>query len=93
MAANTRQGIVVNQPKTDVERSKVATTCVSSLHLSLPCIQDGIDNKVEAAYSGWPDRLYIIGADGKIAYKGQPGPRGFIVSDMTTKLSEMLDKK
>jgi hypothetical protein len=93
MPANTRQGIVVNQPKTDAERSKVAATCVSNLHLTLPCLQDGIDNKVESAYAGWPDRLYIVGVDGKIAYKGEPGPRGFVVSEMVAKLAGILDKK
>ena len=35
------------------------------------------DNKVNAAYSGWPDRLFVVGLDGKIAYKGGSGPGGF----------------
>jgi hypothetical protein len=28
-------------------------------------------------YMGWPDRLYLIGKDGRIAWKGDPGPAGF----------------
>jgi len=38
---------------------------------------DGMDNKVNTAYSGWPDRLFVVGHDGKIAYSGARGPRGF----------------
>lgn len=49
----------------------------AKLKISLPCLIDKIDNKVGEAYAGWPDRLYVIGKDGKIVYKGGPGPRGF----------------
>jgi type I thyroxine 5'-deiodinase len=43
----------------------------------VPTVIDREDNKVNAAYSGWPDRLYVVGKDGRIAYKGGPGPGGF----------------
>jgi type I thyroxine 5'-deiodinase len=43
----------------------------------MPVLVDREDNKVNAAYSGWPDRLFVVGVDGKIAYKGGPGPGGF----------------
>ena len=29
------------------------------------------------AYTGWPDRLYLIDANGRMAYKSMPGPFGF----------------
>jgi len=32
---------------------------------------------VNKAYSAHPDRLYLVGKDGKIAYAGAPGPQGF----------------
>jgi type I thyroxine 5'-deiodinase len=35
---------------------------------------DPIENKANAAWSGWPERLYIIDTEGKIACKGGPGP-------------------
>jgi hypothetical protein len=31
---------------------------------------------------GWPDRLYVIARDGRIAYKSDPGPFGFKPADM-----------
>ena len=63
--------------KEAAERAAHAGTCVASLKLSIPTVIDRDDNAVNAAYAGWPDRLYVVGADGKIAYKGGPGPAGF----------------
>jgi len=28
-------------------------------------------------YAGWPERLYVIGTNGKITYAGDMGPMGF----------------
>ena len=43
---------------------------------------DGIDNRVSEAYSGFPDRLYLIDTDGKVAYKGGRGPFGFVPQEL-----------
>jgi len=32
---------------------------------------------VEKAYTGWPDRLYLIDKEGRVAFKSAPGPFGF----------------
>jgi len=29
-----------------------------------------------------PDRLYLVGRDGRIAYRGAPGPFGFIATEL-----------
>ena len=36
-----------------------------------------MENSVNKAYSAQPDRLYLVGKDGTIAYAGEKGPRGF----------------
>jgi type I thyroxine 5'-deiodinase len=38
---------------------------------------DGMDDAVNRAYAAFPDRLYLVGRDGKIAFRGGPGPAGF----------------
>ena len=43
----------------------------------MPALIDSDDNIVNRAYAGWPDRLYVVGVDGKVAYKGGQGPFGF----------------
>jgi len=75
--ANKRDNILVYQPKSDEERHAVAGTCVLELGIKFPALVDGINNEVETAYTAHPDRLYVVGADGNLAYKGGPGPRGF----------------
>src|SRR5207244_2472104 len=80
MPANERQGIKINDPKTAQERTQVATSACSALHIKLPCVVDQMDDKVNKAYSAWPDRLYIVGVDGKIALAGGQGPSGFAPS-------------
>ena len=67
----------ITQTETLLERSQTAQTCSVSLHLSIPTVVDKEDNKVNAAYAGWPDRLAIVGVDGKLAYYGEKGPGGF----------------
>jgi Iodothyronine deiodinase len=67
----------VHEPRTDEERQAVASTCAVNLRLQMPAVVDGIDNAVASAYGGWPDRLYLIGRDGRIAFQGGEGPFGF----------------
>jgi len=45
----------------------------------MPALIDGVDDAVGVAYGGWPDRLYVIGKDGRVVYAGERGPGGFDV--------------
>jgi hypothetical protein len=74
---NRRSGVSVVDPTTDDERATVASACAASLRLQMPMAVDGVDNAVASAYGGWPDRLYLVGSDGRIAYQGGEGPFGF----------------
>lgn len=56
------------------ERSAVASQCVKDLDLPIPAVVDRLDDEVNQAYGGWPDRLYLVGKDGRIAYAGGRGP-------------------
>lgn len=67
----------LGQTNTTAERAERAKVCTATLNLHIPTLVDRDDNKVNQAYAGWPDRMYVIGVDGKIAYQGGPGPRGF----------------
>ncbi len=48
----------------------------------MPTLLDKTDNKVNRAYAAWPDRLYVVGTNGKIAYQGAQGPKGFKVKEV-----------
>ena len=47
------------------------------LALEMPALVDEMDNAVAVAYAGVPERLYLIGTDGRVAYKGGMGPMLF----------------
>lgn len=88
--ANERDGILFKQPTTLEERTEVADKMCEVLDLKLPAVIDGLDDAVNNAYSAWPDRLYLVGRDGTIAYKGGPGPSGFKPEELKTAIEKEL---
>ena len=74
---NREQGIAIDDPTTDSARADVAGVCAARLEIELPVLVDGVDDEVARAYGGWPDRLYLVAADGTVAYQGREGPDGF----------------
>ena len=94
MESNDRVGVAVLQPKTNSERTEAAAQCHGLLEMNMPVLVDGIDDRVGRAYSGMPDRLYVIDRDGKVAYKGGRGPFWFNPSEMEQSLiMTLLDEK
>lgn len=87
---NEVAGIRIKQPTSFEAREEVAQTCSTKLSLKFPVIVDTIDNKTNQDYAAHPDRLYVVDKDGKIAYKGKPGPRGFNVAEMAQALDRLL---
>ena len=77
IAENRRSSLAVRDPATDEERRAVASTCAVNLKLDMPMVVDRVDNAVASAYGGWPDRLYLVRRDGRIAFQGGEGPFGF----------------
>ena len=52
---------------------------------------DDIENTTESAYTAWPDRLYVIDVDGRVAFKSAPGPYGFHPDDVERTLRKLLN--
>ena len=77
VTANRRSGIRVHDPRTAEERQAVAESCALRMRLRIPVVVDGMDNELARQYGGWPDRLYLVGRNGGIAWQGGPGPFGF----------------
>jgi hypothetical protein len=90
LPVNERQGVVFANPKSDQERESVADACVRKLNIEIPALLDGVNNAAERAYTGWPDRLYVIGKDGRVVYKSAPGPFGFDAKGMEAALKGAL---
>ena len=87
---NRRSGVAVHEPTTVDERLAVASSCAAKLHVDMPTVVDGIDSAVASAYGGWPDRLYLVGADGRIAFQGGEGPFGFKPDELERALQRVV---
>lgn len=77
MQSNVKENVVFASPRNIGEREIVAGMCMRKLGIKFPALIDGFDNKAEQAYTGWPDRIYLIDKNGRVAYKSRPGPFGF----------------
>ncbi len=87
---NVKAGIFVASAKSEAERCATAETCVTKLSLQIPPVIDDIHNSTEIAYTGWPDRLYVIDRDGRVAYKSKPGPYGFKPEEVEQALKRLV---
>ena len=59
------------------ERCTTAQMLIDDKSLTLPCVIDGMDNKVNKSYHAWPDRVFLIRKDGRLAVAADRGPWGF----------------
>jgi type I thyroxine 5'-deiodinase len=87
---NQKDKISVASPRTLAERCAVEGTCATKLALRIPAVIDDLMNSTEEAYTAWPDRLYVIDREGRVAYKSRPGPFGFKPADMEVALKRVL---
>jgi len=90
MESNLKDKVVFASPRNEEERAFMAGACVRKLGIKFPAVLDGFDNTVEKAYTGWPDRLYLIDRDGRVAYKSRPGPFGFKPDELKAALEKIV---
>ena len=67
----------IKEHKTYADRCVVASLLKRDKKLTIHCLVDEIDNRVEKIYKGWPDRVFLIRKDGRLGVAGMRGPWGF----------------
>ena len=75
--SNIQEGVLFRQHQSYEEREGVAQSCSIDLNIGLPMLIEEMDNAIDEAYGAAPERLYLIGADGRVAYHGGAGPHFF----------------
>lgn len=90
MFSNDRAGIAEKQPRTYEERLALAGKCCEHLDMPMPVLVDEISDVVGHAYSGMPDRLYVIDRGGRVAFKSGRGPFGYNPGQMEQSLIMLL---
>ena len=72
--SNLENNVIFRQHQSFEEREQVANTCTLNLNITIPTLIEEMDNVIDEAYGAAPVRLYVVGADGKVAYHGGAGP-------------------
>ena len=90
MQSNVRDKVVFASPKNEEERAVVAGACVRKLGIKFPAVLDEFGNSTEQAYTGWPDRIYLVDQNGRVAYKSRPGPFGFKSEELSQALARVV---
>ena len=82
---------IVEEPISLAERFAVAQTCLSHMSLEgIPALIDQMDDRAAWHYQAFPDRLYLIGKSGKVAYRGARGPFGFLPHELEAAIQREL---
>lgn len=90
LQSNVDEGVLLRQHATLADRFAAARAGVARLRLSLPVLVDGMDDAASEAFGAWPERIYVAGRAGLVAYAGGPGPWEFDPDAAATALAELL---
>ncbi len=71
------------------DRKKAATGCAAASTLKVPVLLDDMNDSASKAYSALPERFFILGDDGKVAYAGGRGPRGIDLAALEATLKKI----
>lgn len=86
----SRAATNIYDPRTLEERRRIAGECERSLKYGIRTYVDEVDDRVNKAYAAWPTRLYLVGIDGRVVYRGGLGPFGFRPADLADVIEKYL---
>lgn len=92
MASNERDDVCYAQPRTLDQRALIARDFVKRNKFTIPMVVDRMTNDADRLFGAWPERLYIIDSNGKIAFKGGMGPFEFDPEAVHTWLEVNISK-
>ena len=90
LQANLDDDVLVAQHTTIEERFAAARVGVERLRLTMPVLVDDMEDAVSDAFAAWPERIYVVGADQRVAHVGGPGPFEFDPDASAAALEQLL---
>ena len=90
MQSNLDDDVLLANHTTIEERFAAAREGVARLGLTMPVLVDAMDDAVSNAFAAWPERIYVVDVDGRIAFVGGPGPFEFDPEAAAAALDELL---
>lgn len=92
-ASKSKAATDIYDPKTIEERRRAAGSCETALQYGIQTYIDEMDDAVNKAYAAWPTRLYLVGLDGRVVYRGGLGPFGFKPAELGVAIAEYLAQR
>lgn len=86
---NIDDEVLFTQPTTENERAAVAAVCMLRFHFSFPMVLDDMTDVVGSTYMAMPERLYVLDAEGRVAWKCGLGPHLFDPDGFEAKIKEL----
>ena len=87
---NLADDVLLEGHRTLEDRFAAARLGVARLELSMPVFVDDIDDAVSNAFAAWPERIYVVDANGRVEHAGGPGPFEFDPDAAAAVLEELL---
>jgi hypothetical protein len=87
---NRDEQVLVRQHRSFEERKEAGETCMLKLAFEMPALVDEMDDQVAVDYAAMPERLYLIGTDGRVVYKGGMGPMFFRPTEWREAIATLL---
>lgn len=81
----------VRDAQTIEDRRLIAGRCEAAQY-DIKTYVDEMDDAVMTAYAAWPERLYLIGEDGRVVYAGGRGPFGFKPVELKAAIDDWLNR-
>lgn len=91
VGANERDGVLLRTHRDFDERIEAGQSCTLGLELEIPALVDGMDDAVNLAWNAMPERLALVGTNGKVVFKSGPGPMFFLPAEWERAISTYLD--
>jgi len=90
LPSNLEEDVLLAQHRTLEDRFAAARLGVERLRLTMPVLVDPIDDAVSEAFAAWPERIYVVRPDARLAYVGGPGPFAFEPDEAYAVVEELL---
>ena len=90
--SRSKVALDIYDPKTIEERRLAAGQFETSLKYGVRTYVDEMDDAVNTAYAAAPTRMYLIGLDGCVVYRGGMGPYGFKPKELGAAIKKYLSQ-
>ena len=90
LQSNLDDDVLLANHTTIDERFAAAREGVARLGLTMPVLVDAMDDRVSNTFAAWPERIYVVDANARIAFAGGPGPFEFDPDAAAAVLDDLL---